>query len=249
MHLCRYSELVWEAGLIGRELSRNAAKASFVNALNPGDALAGISEFGEILLRLAHSLTPMTREERVGAPPPPPKASKKSGFGKSGKGGKGRKDASPPKGNLGSDAPPSLPPPLLVPGGEGMIFEASAEAALLSKLELVLTKLVAIAGDDAEDPIVLQMRSLYPIERPRVRGTLGSPQPFPGPPPPTLGLSAEPPLLPQAFDAAAFDASLLDAGPADAETASEEAAALGGGFGGAAAGRATRAAAAESYDA
>ena len=53
--------MVWEAGLIGRELSRNAAKACFVNALNQGDALAGITEFGEVVVRLAHALSPMSR--------------------------------------------------------------------------------------------------------------------------------------------------------------------------------------------
>ena len=119
--LARYTEMVWEAGLIGRQLSRNMAKAAFVNALNAGDALAGLGEFVEIVVRLAHHLTPMSREERVGAPPPP------------------KKGALPAE-------PPPLPPPLLEAGAGGsLVFRAEAEAALLPKLEYILGKLLHVA--------------------------------------------------------------------------------------------------------
>ena len=127
--LARYQEMVWEAGLIGRQLSRNMAKAAFVNALNAGDALAGLAEFVEIVVRLAHHLTPMTREDRVGAPPPP------------------KKSTGPP------EAPP-LPPPMLQPAedGVGVVFRAESEAEMLPKLAHVLSKLqgVAFSPEDLE---------------------------------------------------------------------------------------------------
>ena len=188
LSLRRFDELVWDAKLIGRELSRNAAKAAFVNALNAGDAFAGISEFGEIVVRLAHAITPLTREERVGAPPPPPKRSKS-------------KDKWAGRGaNEGLGATPTLPPPLLVPGGSGTIFEPSAELTLLGKLEAVCTKFVAIAGDAPEE--VAHFRALYPLEKPRVRGQpLGQPVAFPtsvptlpGPPPPPVTPPPDHPL-------------------------------------------------------
>ena len=104
--LSRFTEMVWESGLIGRELSRNAAKAAFVNALNIGDAVAGITEFGEAVVRLAHGLQPMTREQRVGAPPPPPKI----------------------KFERWTQHPTApLPPPLLRKEVDGMVFEEAAE--------------------------------------------------------------------------------------------------------------------------
>ena len=105
------------------------AKAAFVNALNAGDALAGLAEFVEIVVRLAHHLTPMTREDRVGAPPPP------------------KKSTGPP------EAPP-LPPPMLQPAedGVGVVFRAESEAEMLPKLAHVLSKLqgVAFSPEDLE---------------------------------------------------------------------------------------------------
>ena len=126
--LAHYQEMVWEAGLIGRQLSRNLAKSAFVNSLNAGDALAGLTEFVEVVVRLAHHLTPMTREERVGAPPPP---SKKGGM--------------PP-------AAPPLPPPLLehAADGETLVFVPHREKALVGKLQYVLGRLATVA-QSAED--------------------------------------------------------------------------------------------------
>lgn len=231
LSLARFTEMVWDAKLIGRELSRNNAKTAFVNALNVGDALAGISEFGEVVVRLAHAITPLTREERVGAPPPPTKAQlkKKDKWGGSGSAG---------------GAAPALPPPLLVPGGAGVIFEAGAEATLLAKLETVCQKLVPVATDDPDDPILPQLRALYPPDRPRVRGQpLGNPVPFPtslpGPPPPPMmpppdaPLSASP-LQPSAhagFPPAHEEWSPPAGGFAADQQADGIAIAMGGGFG------------------
>jgi len=126
--LARYQEMVWEAGLIGRELSRNMAKSAFVNSLNSGDALAGLQEFVEVVVRLAKSLTPMTREERVGAPPPPP-----------------RKGGYPPDG-------PAQPPTMLEVAEDGVsvCFSAAGEATLLGKLHIVLHKMTTVAQDPEE---------------------------------------------------------------------------------------------------
>ncbi len=175
----RYTEMVWEAGLVGRELSRHTAKACFVNALAVGDALAGVTEFVEVVARLAHKLTPMTREERVGAPPPPMKKfaghQNTLGAGGGGKGGGGKAASGPampfadPKLNkhakgtkggagagataaLGAQAPP-LPPPLLERSTDGltMCFTPAAEAQLLSKLDLVLGKLAKVAHEPGDD--------------------------------------------------------------------------------------------------
>jgi hypothetical protein len=148
--LPRYTELVWEAGLIGRELSRNSAKSAFVNSLNVGDALAGVTEFGEVLARLAHALTPLSREERVGAPPPPAKPGSKKA--------------------LAATVP--LPPPMLRGTGETVVFTAEAESLLLPKLQAVLTKLTTACGDP-DSPRVQQLLARFapPVpSRQRSRG-------------------------------------------------------------------------------
>ena len=170
--LSRFTEMVWESGLIGRELSRNAAKAAFVNALNIGDAVAGITEFGEAVVRLAHGLQPMTREQRVGAPPPTPKI----------------------KFERWTQHPTApLPPPLLRKEVDGMVFEEAAEEALLVKLETICQKLTAVAGDPT---IVRQFRMTYPAEQQRVRGAPPPPPPQPPPPPPQPPQRPLPPAQP-----------------------------------------------------
>ena len=109
-------------------------------------------------MRLAHVYTPMTREEKVGAPPPPrPKTPGKGGKGAS---KKAKKAAST---RLDTAATAPLPPPLLVPpaGPDGHVaFEGTAEAQLLAKLRHVCTRLVAVAGDGADDPVVRHLRQL-----------------------------------------------------------------------------------------
>lgn len=77
--LAAFSEMCWEAGLVGSYTSWARVKQSFVQALEPGDALADLGEFREAVTRLAHAITPMTREERVGAPPPPIRKKKLAG--------------------------------------------------------------------------------------------------------------------------------------------------------------------------
>jgi len=146
--LSGFTLMVWEAGLVGRELSRQTAKACFVNALAPGDALAGVAEFVEIVARLAHKLTPMTREDRVGAPPPPAKkfAGHQNTLGtKGGKGGAPVTEAEP-------EAPPAQPA-LLARAADGvtMCFVPEAEEKLLAKLEVVLIKLAKVARDPADE--------------------------------------------------------------------------------------------------
>ena len=119
----------------------------------------------------------MTREERVGAPPPPakkfgghqntlgakPKAAEPGAKGsghayadpklnkpKGGKGGAAEAKAA--GGALGGTPAPPLPPPLLERSEDGvtMRFTTAAEAQLLSKLELVLGKLGKVARDPAD---------------------------------------------------------------------------------------------------
>ena len=161
--LSRYNELVWEAGLIGRELSRNAAKACFVNSLHPGDALAGITEFGEVVIRLAHALSPLSREERVGAPPPP---------------GKGEKKAT------GADraaAKQAGAPALLVANAGGVALAPAAEAMLMAKLHAVIAKLATVATDFPDSPRAVEFARRYvnPAPQHETPAAMPTPQKFP----------------------------------------------------------------------